>query len=120
MIEGWDKGPRDRTKKGSIAIHECADWIRRLGRQVVIEVMDLNGPKGQEANSDEGVAYADLVIGEGATAHRCQLGPVRYGRFLTAASPPMLPTRADALREQERRGRAAAVFIFEQLKEALA
>lgn len=115
MIEGWDKGPRDRTKRAPTTIAKAMDWIYRLGPQVVIEVRDLNDTV--QGTPDEGVIYADLCIGEGRDAHRLPLGPVLYGDDEPDRSPINVPTIQDALRIEERRGREAVRIILERLNE---
>ncbi len=115
MIEGWDRGPRDRSKNCH-QIHESMDWIYRLGPKVVIEVRDLNGGNGRGDGADPiGVTYADLAIGEGPDAHRVPLGPVLYGDDEPWRSPINVPTIEDALRMQEDRGRKAAASMLEEL-----
>lgn len=116
VIDGWDKGPRDRTKK-AVQVDRSADWIYRLGPEVVIEVMDLNGSKGESLDANVGVMYADLVIGEGSGAHRMPLGPVLYGNVELKDDVDYVETRSQGLHEQERRGREAAAFILTRLGE---
>lgn len=117
MIEGWDKGPRDRTKRCT-TIDRAMDWIYRLGPRVVIEVRDLNGDRGHSEGASNGVLYADLAIGEGIMAHRFPLGPVLYGDDEPDRSPINVPVVEDALRIEERRGRAAALTILGDLRGA--
>ena len=116
MIDGWDKGPRDRgDMRTAVEIHRSADWIYRLGPQVAIEVRNLNEAKRGAPN--RGVLYADLCIGEGASAHRLQLGPVLYWSDAPESErmPLSVPTVEDAMKIEEQRGREAARFILLEL-----
>ena len=119
MIDGWDKGPRDRSQRAS-RIDKAMDWIYRLGPQVVIEVRDLNGPGGGDEDASVGVLYADLAIGEGINAHRLPLGPALYGGDSPESErcPINVPTIESAMRIEEARGRAAASFILVALGKA--
>lgn len=108
MIDAWDKGPRDRTRKGAVLIHESADWINRIGPQVVIEVRDLKD------DESKGVSYGELVVGGAELGHRVSLGPVLYGCG-PYCDVKAVEDRGEALREHERRGREAARFMLECL-----
>ena len=102
MIDAWDKGPRDRTK-AHCHVNESADWINRIGPQVVIEARDL------------GVFYGELVVGGGEDPYRIALGVTG----VSDAEQGITPEKEGCLRELEKRGRKAAASILEHLKEVI-